>query len=211
MVKKSPDGPPPVVVVLVFGLLVVFWMMSTDALARGVAIFGALVFMGIETAWTTAFLSLLPLLDGRPPKFEMGHTTLAQFWGNVICLPVCLLYYHYFFRDPVWRICLFPLNIWALELVQGYFFLAFFGRNVAWHYVGWDALFNGNIRLAYAIPWMGLGVIIEVGFAPILLRCGEFFGAYWLIALATAALFTAVCYHVRPKWPYVTLPLGITV
>ena len=58
---------------------------------------------------------------------------------------------------------LFPLNIWVMEIIQGYGLVWIFGRNVAWSYKGYpDAMFHGNIRTNYLIPWMGLGLGLEL-------------------------------------------------
>jgi hypothetical protein len=46
-------------------------------------------------------------------------------------------------RAPTWqaepwlRIVLFPFNIWALELLQGFSLRCIFGFNPAWEYHGW--------------------------------------------------------------------------
>ena len=48
-----------------------------------------------------------------------GHTTWAQFWGNVAYLPVALYAFRGAVPSPLLRAALWPLNIWALELVEG--------------------------------------------------------------------------------------------
>ena len=47
------------------------------------------------------------------------------------------------------------------------------GRNIAWEYKGADAYLHGNIKLAYALPWAGLGAIVEFAWKPVILRAGE--------------------------------------
>jgi hypothetical protein len=46
--------------------------------------------------------------------------------------------------------------------VEGYILIYIFSKNIAWEYKGWDAYFNGNIKLQYYLPWLGLGLILEL-------------------------------------------------
>ena len=45
------------------------------------------------------------------------------------------------------RVFLFPFSIWTHEIITGYLIMFIFGRNVAWEYIGPDAVFHGNVRL----------------------------------------------------------------
>ena len=59
------------------------------------------------------------------------------------------------------RALLFPLNIWALEIVEGYALIYLYGYNPAWEYRGDDALFHGTIKLSYWRYWLPMGLVLE--------------------------------------------------
>ena len=66
-------------------------------------------------------------------------TSLGQFFGNLIYIPVLLDVYAYYLLDPTLYnsylyVLLFPLNIWVLELVLGRLLILIYGRNIAWCY-----------------------------------------------------------------------------
>ena len=54
----------------------------------------------------------------------------------------------------------YPLNIWVLEILMGYFCMWMYGRNVAWSYQTPDSLFHGNIRILYAPYWVAIGALV---------------------------------------------------
>ena len=64
---------------------------------------------------------------------------------------------------------LFPLNIWLLEIIEGYIIMFLFGKNIAWEYRGHDAFCHGNIKLGYAAPWIALGLVVELAWHPMIL------------------------------------------
>jgi hypothetical protein len=47
---------------------------------------------------------------------------------------------------PWVRVVLFPLNIWALELLEGFSLRCIFGFNPAWEYHGWYRLPHPSVR-----------------------------------------------------------------
>ncbi|KAG0005782.1 hypothetical protein BGZ79_001901 [Entomortierella chlamydospora] len=68
---------------------------------------------------------------GRP-----GHTTVHQYIMNVFYIPILIHGYHALIT-PTWlRILLFPINIWILEIIQGYTLIYLIGYNAAWTYKG---------------------------------------------------------------------------
>ncbi|KAJ3160926.1 hypothetical protein HDU86_008288 [Geranomyces michiganensis] len=102
---------------------------------------------------------LIRPFDSRCRK---GHTTWEQFFANILYTPFLLEVYPVIIA-PWWlRIALYPLNIWLLEIVEGYFLIFLYGYNAAWTYRGRDVMFGGNIKLSYAPFWLGLGVAVEV-------------------------------------------------
>ena len=150
----SPDenaaacaGMRPVVLprLLLVAAAVYVWLHHTSLLERGVAVIAATAFAGIETTWTT-LTQTLP--DGRVVaatwrSARLGHSSFCQFWANVLYTPILLFVYRAVVRHAALRVVLFPLNVWALEVIEGYAIMFLFsGRNVAWTYSGKDAYFH---------------------------------------------------------------------
>merc|ERR1712137_1317334 len=62
-------------------------------------------------------------------------------------------------------VCLFPVNIWILEVVEEFIIKLIWGRNVAWCYCDYaDEYLSGCIRLGHGIFWMALGMGCFVGY-----------------------------------------------
>lgn len=104
-----------------------------------------------------------------------GFTTFEQWWANVLYMPLLLFLYPelvsaYIGDSAVVRVLLFPLNVWLLEIVEGYGFMLIFGQNPAWSYEGSDAFFHGNIKLSHLPLWLLLGVLVEVGFQTVVVE-----------------------------------------
>jgi len=95
---------------LLVGGVVVTYLHNTDELQRASGLLAACAFSFIETFWTSLFD------DGKFCPHWIGHTTWAQFYGNVVYTPVLLFAYRAVFDSMLLRILLFPFNIWALEL-----------------------------------------------------------------------------------------------
>lgn len=121
----------------------------------------ATTFTGIEATFTSAL--------------GHSHTTFEQWYMNVLYAPVGIIGFHYVFIAWATRIpallvgdgslalayiLVYPLNIWVLEIVMGYFCMWVYGRNVAWTYTTRDSLFHGNIRLFHAPHWSVIGAIL---------------------------------------------------
>ncbi|CAK9090290.1 Hypothetical protein (Fragment) [Durusdinium trenchii] len=86
--------------------------------------------------------------------FERGkaYTSLAQFLGNLVYMPVLLDWYGHFLGDsPRLYVFLFPVNIWLLEIAQGLAIQWIFGQNVAWCYADYADELLTFIRLGHAI------------------------------------------------------------
>ncbi|KAF9967157.1 hypothetical protein BGZ70_010557 [Mortierella alpina] len=101
---------------------------------------------------------------GRP-----GHTTLHQYIMNVFYIPVLIHGYHALISSTFLRVLLFPLNIWLLEVIQGYTLIYLIGYNAAWTYRGYDAFFHGTIKLAYVHHWLMMGAALELVILPYVL------------------------------------------
>ena len=96
-----------------------------------------------------------------------GHTTWPQFWCNTATLWLFIDYYMQSIPSPIIRLVLFPINIWLLEVIEGYFLIFLYGRNVAWTYEGSDAFFSGNVKLSYWKYWLMLSGCLEIGYPTI--------------------------------------------
>mmetsp|Transcript_23542 Transcript_23542/g.46826 ORF Transcript_23542/g.46826 Transcript_23542/m.46826 type:complete len:354 (+) Transcript_23542:56-1117(+) len=186
-------------------------VMLTTTLHRSGAFCAAVAFIAIETGWTS--FAVEDEKTGSvtlhfPPK-KLGHSSFAQFWSNVIFTPLILHFYRSLV-SPWWaRVLLFPCNIWALEIIEGYILMFLFGRNVAWEYRGSSAFFHGNITLDYLLPWMLLGGAVEAAWEPLLEGAigafDEADAAKYL--LPVAGIFTLV---LAPKMSAVAIFTAIT-
>lgn len=137
-------------------------------LIRG--LFYGLGFALVETTWTSLFKDSGDGSLRFAPDLK-GHTTWAMVPGSILgglygIEPL------YLYGEPSsdytlnmgFRILLFPIVIWLIEIVWGA--LLFYGCNGtrAWHYKGKWARLNGFVRLDYFIPWLGLGALMELLF-----------------------------------------------
>lgn len=92
--------------------------------------------------------------------FSRSTPILIDYTRNVLLADV----------SPLIRVLIMPLNVWLLEIIEGYAIMFVFnGKNVAWEYKGWDTLFHGNIKGQYILNWWGLGIAVEVAY-DLLLR-----------------------------------------
>mmetsp|Transcript_91295 Transcript_91295/g.182049 ORF Transcript_91295/g.182049 Transcript_91295/m.182049 type:complete len:243 (-) Transcript_91295:165-893(-) len=156
-------------------LIVYGYQNYTTPFHRAGGLVCALGFVLIETTWTS-IATEDPITGALTVSFRPvrhGHSSFAQFWINVIFTPGLLFLYRSlvsqaFLLVPgfmqyvsIVRVLCFPVNIWCLEIIEGYLLMLFFGRNVAWEYRGPKAYFHGNITLEYYIPWCLLGGAVE--------------------------------------------------
>ncbi|KAF9584954.1 hypothetical protein BGW38_004500 [Lunasporangiospora selenospora] len=111
---------------------------------------------------------------GRP-----GHTTVEQYVMNVFYIPILIQGYRALIPSVFWRIALFPINIWVLEIIQGYTQIFLFGYNAAWVYRGYDALFHGTIKLWYVHHWLMMGAALELVVCPFTLPLTETIASLW--------------------------------
>ena len=146
---------------------VYLYVTYTNEMSRSVGLIGASGFIFFETAFTTIGHSL------KKKRFEMGHTTWAQFVCNVLYVPFLLVTYRHVLNDSLYRVILFPINIWLLEIVQGYSLMFLAGRNLAWFYDTPDARFHGNIRLYYVFVWWPFGFLVETLWEPVITVLAE--------------------------------------
>ncbi|KDO20181.1 hypothetical protein SPRG_14529 [Saprolegnia parasitica CBS 223.65] len=141
------------------------WYWAHPPSVQWAAFFAAAGFSCIEFSWyattteaANGDLAFTPFAATCRP----GHTTWAQFWANVLYTPLLLFTYRAWLPSAFLRVVLFPLNIWLLEIVEGYGLMLVFGRNIAWTYNTPDAYFHNNIRTGFAGLWLLLGLALEV-------------------------------------------------
>ncbi|KAJ3012813.1 hypothetical protein HKX48_006070 [Thoreauomyces humboldtii] len=163
------DAFPPLGYALSIVLAVAWYLfLPLDAKLR--TIVAAVTFSGIEYTFYSVSIETVAgdiLIRPFDPRCRKGHTTWQQFCVNIIFTPLILDIYMNLV--PTWwlRVALYPINIWLLEIVEGYFLTYLYGYNPAWSYRGNDALFDGNIKLSYAPFWWSLGAVVEVIFPTI--------------------------------------------
>lgn len=140
------------------------YMMCTNSIHRAGGLLAACLFVIIEIVWNTVSHedSITGKLTVRGWQGHIGHSSFAQFWSNIIFAPAILYLYRHIVPTPIIRVLLFPVNIWLLEICEGYIIMFIFGRNVAWEYRGPDSFCHGNIKMQYFLPWLGLGLFVEV-------------------------------------------------
>lgn len=141
-----PCRTPLRLVVLALSALLWLLLLPLDLKLR--CILCGLLYSGMEFTFT--------LLERGAP-----YTSFAQFWGNLLYLPLLLDVYGYFLSaSPALYVLCFPLNIWVLELVLGSVFWWVYGHNVAWNYLDYaDAYCSGCIRVGHGLFWLVLGVV----------------------------------------------------
>ena len=191
----SSSIPNQVTLIKLLSLLptaIYFWATHFSIENRCIALILSFGFMFVETIFTGCTrerviatktsktkdekTGKMMIIEEKKTVFEIyphmkGHTTWAQFFSNVLYLPIFLAIREYvktscvassFAQEQIILILLFPFNIWLLEIIEGYALIFIFGRNLAWHYDSSDALFHGNIRLKYFPAWHALGAVVEL-------------------------------------------------
>eukprot|EP00971_Amphidinium_carterae_P056221 1109428-Amphidinium_carterae.1 len=174
--------------------IVLLYLQLTDTRLRALALCASLAFAVVETMW----LSITEeRMDGQMQlkrPFAWGHSSFAQFWMNILYTPILLQLYRSIISEAWLRVALFPLNVWLLEIVQGYALIALVGRNIAWSYHGWDSYCHGNIKLLYVFPWLGLGAVVEMSWDLLLMPVASALSPHYvgiLIFIAFLTLFGA--------------------
>ncbi|KAG0325846.1 hypothetical protein BGZ99_000112 [Dissophora globulifera] len=142
-------------------LVFVQWVHATSLAVKLQCVVGAALFSVTEYNFYTmtveapdGTVSLKPFA-GRP-----GHTTIHQYIMNVFYIPILIHGYHALIGSTWVRILLFPINIWVLEIIQGYTLIFL---------IGYDAFFHGNIKLWYIHYWLLMGAALELVVLPYVL------------------------------------------
>jgi hypothetical protein len=80
--------------------------------------------------------------------------------ANLFFTPLLMDVYFSNVTDTWMRALLWPINIWMLEIIEGYVLIFLYGFNPAWTYRGSDAFFHGNIKLGYWQFWLPMGAFM---------------------------------------------------
>jgi len=143
--EKSPDAPRNIRFAVI-GLLFLMWLRFYPLGMQLRSIICAMLYSCTEYTFTF---------------FERGksYTSFAQFWGNLLYVPILLDLYGYLLGHlPLPYIVLFPFNIYLLEIVEGTLITWAYGRNVAWCYSDYsDCFWNDCCRWGHGPFWLGLG------------------------------------------------------
>eukprot|EP00455_Lapot_gusevi_P007659 TRINITY_DN13268_c0_g1_i1.p1 TRINITY_DN13268_c0_g1~~TRINITY_DN13268_c0_g1_i1.p1 ORF type:complete len:174 (-),score=26.21 TRINITY_DN13268_c0_g1_i1:132-653(-) len=157
-----------VVLVICFSI----WFYLTDIQVKICSIAFSSIYSCIEYSWYSCSTELPNgevIFTPFASTCRKGFTSFAQFWVNVLFVPIFVdCYYDWLLPNSFWlQVILFPINIWTLEIVEGYFITWFYGRNVAWFYTDNLAFFHGNISLHHGKLWLLLGFFSSL-FYPLL-------------------------------------------
>jgi hypothetical protein len=146
---------------------------------RRARLLGVIALLGAWMVWLPRPLQMRAILAASCYSFlEYGFTALvssgrpftsfAQFWGNLLYVPVLLDAYATAVDGvaqgwvrPLLYIGCFPLNVWLLELVLDQLFLLVYNRNVAWCYCTYaDSHAGGALRTGHAVYWLLMGAAL---------------------------------------------------
>lgn len=161
---------------IVLSFLFTLWLLFTELQTKIDVILMSLTYSFIEFSWYTFTFETMDRVVRIAPlgeKGRKGFTTIEQLIGNILYLPISMRGYallfnligsfvplSYFDFLIVFRILLFPFNIWLLEIVQHEVFTFLFGFNPAWDYTGAPgSRCDGAINLAHCKLWVFLGVL----------------------------------------------------
>ncbi|KAF9438910.1 hypothetical protein BGZ76_003270 [Entomortierella beljakovae] len=164
--KKSAH-PIPILGYILIALVFIQWAHATSLAVKIQCVIGAALFSCTEyTFYTMTIEEPDGTVSLRPFAGRPGHTTVHQYIMNVFYIPILIQGFHALIT-PTWlRVLLFPINIWVLEIIQGYTLIYLIGYNAAWSYRGYDAFFHGNIKLAYVHYWLMMGAGLELVVLP---------------------------------------------
>lgn len=70
-----------------------------------------------------------------------------------------------------WRVFLFPVSLWILEVIEDYSLRLIFGTNHVWHYDDSLAILDGAVSFSYAPAWWLMGTAAVYLHPPILRFC----------------------------------------
>eukprot|EP00808_Paulinella_micropora_P006468 g8423.t1 len=162
--------------VLIFLLIRQWWIVKEEWLLGLSLLCASLCSIGQQLAASITFRDRAMVLKAAPrPR---GFFVL--WWLHLAGTPYFLHgYYTLLGQYPAWlRVALFPLNVWLVQVAEGYITIFLFGRHVVWRYKESDALFHGNIRLSQVWRHWLLGVLVELTYQPLLMPLAHTIGPW---------------------------------
>ncbi|KAF8936234.1 hypothetical protein BGZ58_004436 [Dissophora ornata] len=142
---KTNAHPIPPLGYLLIALAVMLWAYTTSFAVKIQCVVGAALFSCTDVLSPpkleyTFYTMTVEDPDGtvrvKPFAGRPGHTTIHQYIMNVFYIPFLIHGYHALIHSTFLRVLLFPLNIWLLEIIQGYTLIYLIGYNAAWTYRG---------------------------------------------------------------------------
>lgn len=136
------------------------WAFATSLEQKFRGLLMGTVFSGLEFVFTGAVDAFEKQHFSKHGMraFAMGYTTIDMWLLNVIFSPLTNDVYYSLIDSYAVRWLLYPLNIWASEILMGYSLLLLFRRR-AWHYTGRWARCHGTIKLSYVGVWWGMYIL----------------------------------------------------
>ncbi|KAF9910873.1 hypothetical protein EC991_005336 [Linnemannia zychae] len=176
---KTNAHPIPPLGYILIALVFIQWFHATSLAVKLQCLIGAGLFSCTEyTFYTMTVESPDGTVSLKPFAGRPGHTTVHQYVMNVFYIPILIHGYHSIIGSTALRILFFPLNIWLLEMIQGYTLIYLIGYNAAWVYRGYDAFFHGTIKLWYVHYWFMMGAALELVVLPYTLPLTEKIASY---------------------------------
>ncbi|KAG0275428.1 hypothetical protein BGZ95_008808 [Linnemannia exigua] len=176
---KTNAHPIPPLGYILIALVFIQWLHATSLAVKIQCLIGAALFSCTEyTFYTMTVESPDGTVSVKPFAGRPGHTTVHQYIMNVFYIPLLIHGYHALIGSTALRILLFPINIWLLEMIQGYTLIYLIGYNAAWTYRGYDAFFHGTIKLWYVHHWLMMGAVLELIVLPYALPLTEAIASY---------------------------------
>ncbi|KAF9365404.1 hypothetical protein BGX34_010130 [Mortierella sp. NVP85] len=134
---KTKEHPIPILGYVLIALVVIQWWHATSLAVKIQSLVGAGLFSCTEyTFYTMTVEDPDGTVRVKPFAGRPGHTTVHQYIMNVFYIPILIQGYHALISSTFLRVLLFPLNIWVLEIIQGYTLIYLIGYNAAWSYRG---------------------------------------------------------------------------
>ncbi|ORZ26359.1 hypothetical protein BCR41DRAFT_384461 [Lobosporangium transversale] len=159
---KANAHPIPPFGYLLIALVAIQWFRATSLPVKLQSVGGAAAFSVTEYLF---HMMTVQLPDGTvciKPFSRPGSTTVHQFIMNIFYIPIFINAYHALTGSMLQRILFTPINVWALELIQGNTMIYLIGYNPAWSYQGYDAFCHGTIKLWFVHYWLAMGVLYEL-------------------------------------------------
>jgi hypothetical protein len=142
--------------------LYLLWHFLTPLHLKVVSLVFSIIYFFIESTWLNISYNSPDGSTSIGWYYRGQFSTFQQFYCNMLYIPI-LITLQQAIPSAVARIIIFPLQIWLLEIIEGYFLILLYGLNPAWNYNNQaDARFHGLIKLNYWKYWLLMGIAFEL-------------------------------------------------